>query len=386
VTRPQDHPRPAGPAAPPWSRKGSEAVPHSSPPAAGGKNRAAGKDAAKKRTLEAAVLSAVVHVLLIGGAGFLTVLVIKGRPPVMFEARKPPSIPPRKLKHSIRVKQMQKQIRKPQILQRLVSTRPSPVALPELPEMEMPTMKNLQDTPLMASRAGSELGQLGRSGGGAGRGLTGGTGYSDAKFFGQDVRTRAVVICMDISPSMVAKGVVADVRHEAKKMLDGLSPATKFNIVVFVDGATPFADQMVFATQENKEDADEWLSQRFDFRRQGNRRGYSGSTPSEAMKLAAEMGCDTMFVLSDDPPYLKEGGSDGVEIVTHREDIIDWVRDLEATYGRQIRINTIAYKPHETERGRMGIDYMKKVSRLTGGRFKKVTKLRHALDEQAERR
>ena len=334
------------------------------------------KAAGKKATIEAAILSAVFHILIVAGAGFLTVLVIQARPKVMFEAKKPPSIAPRKLQHSIRVKQMQKQVRKPQILQRLVSKAPSSVSLPELPKMDMPDLKNMRDIPMM-TKAGSELGALGTFGGGAGRGMGGGAGYSDAKFFGQNVRTKAICVLMDISPSMVSKGVTKDVREEAKKMLATLTPATKFNIVVFVDGALSFAPQMVFALKENKEKADKWLSQEFNGMRQGNRRGYSGSTPSQAIEMAVDLGCDTMFVLTDDPPYLKEGNAaTGVEITTHRDDIIDYVRAIEATRGMKVKINTIAYKPHENERGKEGIDFMKKISRITGGRFKKVTKLK----------
>jgi len=345
-------------------------------------SRAAGK----KVPMEAAVVSAVVHVLLIVGAGALTVLVIQGRPKVMFEAKKPPSIAPRKLEHSIRVKQMKEQVRKPQILQRLVSTAPSQVALPELPKMDMPDIKNLRDTPMM-SKAGSELGALGALGGGAGRGLSGGTGYSDTMFFGQNVRTRAVTICMDISPSMISKGVVQDVREEARRMLNGLSPATKFNLVVFVDGAESFTPQMVFATQENKQLADKWLGQEFNPSRQGQLRGFSGSTPFAAMKLAAELGSDTMFVLSDDPPYLKEGNAEtGIVIEDHIDQIVKWVRGLATQYGREIKINTIAYKPHENERGQQGIDYMKQVSRITGGRFQKVTRLKTEMLQEEEKK
>ncbi len=334
----------------------------------------------RKRALaEALTTTLLVHVGVGILAGLVTIAVIVSRPPVTFEAKTPPSIPARKLEHSIRVKQMKEQVRKPQILQRLVSASPSAVALPELPRMDIPDLKNLRDTPTM-NRAGSDLGSLGGGGGGAGRGLTGGAGYSDALFFGQNVRTRAITICVDISPSMVAKGVVKEVREEARKMLAGLAPATKFNLIVFVDGATPFVPQMVFATKENKEKADAWLGQEFDFRRMGQLRGHSGSTPFEAMKLAAELGADTVFVLGDDLPYLKTGNVEaGVEITDHVDQILDWVKGVEASQGRAVRFNMIAYKPHANERGKQGIDFMKTVSRTTGGKFQQVDKLKYAI-------
>ena len=327
----------------------------------------------KKLPLEAVLVSAAVHVILLLGAAFLTVLVVQGRQKMMFEGTKTPGIPARKLEHSIRVKQMQKQVRKPQILQRLVTEAPSKVALPNLPKMDAPDVKNLRDTPMMSARAGSMLGSIGSMGGGAGRGLTGGAGYSDTRFFGESVRTKAICILMDISPSMVAKGVVEDVRKETMTMLEALSPVTQFNIIVFVDGAQPFNSQMIFATQDNKQKAVEWLKQTFDGRRQANLRGFSGSTPSEAINLAVELGCDTMFILTDDPPYLKKGdAATGVEITDHPEQIEAFVRDIEKKTARTVKINTLVYKPHANERGKQGEAFYRHLAQITGGRFKVI--------------
>jgi len=327
----------------------------------------------RKVPWEAVAASALAHVIILLSAAFLTVLVVQGRQKMMFEGKKSPGIPARKLEHSIRVKQMQKQVRKPQILQRLTAATPSKVALPEMPKLEAPDLKNLRDAPMLSAKAGTTLGSVGTSGGGAGRGLTGGSGYSDAKFFGENVRTRAICILMDISPSMVAKGVVEDVRKETMTMMESLSPVTKFNIIVFVDGALPFTPQMVFATQDNKQKAMDWLKQTFDGRRQGNLRGYSGSTPSEAIKMAVEQGCDTLFILSDDPPYLKQGDSaTGVEIVDHQDQIMDFIKDIEKKFSRTVKVNSIIYKPHENARGEQGKAFYKKISQTTGGRFKVI--------------
>ena len=331
------------------------------------------EDAAqKKRALNAILISLGIHVVLLIAAVSLTIMIISPKPKMMFEGKKSPSLPARKLEHAIRVKQMQKQTRKPQILQRLVTEAPSKVALPEMPDMTTPDVKNLRDTPLMNSRAGS-IGGIGGGGGGAGRGLTGGMGYSDTKFFGENIRTRAITICMDISPSMIAKGVVQDVLTETIKMLENMNVGTKFNVVVYVDGGLAFAPQMVFATQENKAKALEWLKQPFDGRRQGNLQGYSGSTPHMAIKLAVEMGADTVFVLSDDPPYLKQGNVEtGIEIPTHMEDIEKYVRAIESTTGKSVRFYPILYKPFENDRGKQAIEYYKMIARATGGKCKVI--------------
>ncbi len=320
----------------------------------------------RKRAMSAILVSLAVHALILFGAAYLTILVISPKTKMMFEGKKSPSLPARKLEHSIRVKQMKKQTRKPQILQRLVTEAPSKVALPEMPDMKTPDVKNMKDTPLMNSRAGS-IGGLGGNGGGAGRGLGGGMGYSDTKFFGENLRTRSICICMDISPSMVAKGVVQDVANETEAMLSKMNVNTKFNVIVFVDGALAFQPQMVYATKENKEQCIAWIKHPFDSRRDGNRSGYSGSTPSEAIRTAIEMGAETVFVLSDDPPYLAASYG-AAEIPTHKQDIMDMVKGAARQTGHPVKFYPTLYKPHQNARGRESFDYYKGLARETGGK------------------
>ena len=206
--------------------------------------------------------------------------------------------------------------------------------------------------------------------GDAGRGLTSGIGYSDIKFLGENIRSHSITICMDISPSMIAKGVAEDARNESMNMLTNMSFSTKFNIIVFYDGALPFAPQMVYATKENKEAALTWLKQPFDGRRQGNLQGYSGSTPYMAIRMAVEMGSDTIFILTCDHPHLKKGVSGNIP--THMEDIEKYVRAIETTTGKSVRFYPILYKPFDNDRGKQAIDYYKGIARATGGRCKVI--------------
>ena len=91
--------------------------------------------AARKRTVGAMMTSIAIHALLLVAAASLTIMIIAPKPKMMFEGKKSPSLPARKLEHAIRVKQMKKQTRKPQIMQRLVTEAPSKVSLPEMPQM-----------------------------------------------------------------------------------------------------------------------------------------------------------------------------------------------------------------------------------------------------------
>ena len=212
------------------------------------------KPGSKAAPTSALAMSLMIHGGIIVVGASITVAVINLNPPVMFEAKPTATVSARKLEHSIRVKQMQNQSRKPQIMQRLMSTAPGSVALPEMPKMAIPDQKNLRDTP-MASNAGGLIGSLGGGGGGAGRGLTGGSGYSDTKFFGENVRTRSIVILLDASQTLINKNVLGDVVKETGTMLAGLAPVTKFNVIGFVDGAAAMFPQMVFATQANRSNA-----------------------------------------------------------------------------------------------------------------------------------
>ena len=344
--------------------------------------KSAARTRERKRLAEAALTAVIAHIILGVVAGAVTIVVIVTRPQVTFEAKTPPSIPARKLEHSIRVKQMQQQSRKPQILQRLTAEAPGAVKLPELPHMDV-EKKNPRDTSIASATAGSLLGSLGGSGGGAGRGLTGGSGYSDTKFFGENVRTRAIVLCIDASQTLINKNVLDDVVKEAGTMLSSLSPVTKFNMIGFVDGAAAMFPQMVFATQTNKAaalarlktregrgSAGEWTEDGFVPNRVGNLSGYSGSTPWKAIELAVEMGADTVFIVMDDePPYVIQGKPGDPPVETHKEDILDYVQSIETKLGRTVKFNVVMIEPRENKRGQDAVEFYKKFCRTTGGRL-----------------
>lgn len=357
------------------------------------------KSKTKKRLAEAAISAVVFHVVLGVVAGAITIAVIVSRPEVTFEAKKPPSISARKLEHSIRVKKMQEQVRKPQILQRLVSQAPSAVALPELPKMDTPDMKKMRDVPTTSPNAGI-VGDLGRAGGGLGRGQTGGSGFSDAQFFGQNVRTRAVIIAFDNTQTVINKGLLEPLAAETAKMLEGLTPATKFNLIAFVDGSASLFPQMVFATQENKKKAIEglkiitaadkrsrsksekaggatieWDSKGFVPNSTGNLATHSGSSPWKAIEMAMEMEADTLFIITDDDlPNIKEGNArSGVPVEDHPQDIKRTVDQYEKTSGRSMKINVVIFKPNSnSERAREAIGFYRGLAQSSGGRTSTV--------------
>lgn len=328
----------------------------------------------KKRLIEAAVSSLLLHVGLAAAAGVITVAVIISRPEVTFEAKKPPSITARKIEHSIRVKKMQEQVRKPQILQRLVSQAPSAVALPDLPTMDMPDMKKMRDTPSM-NQSQNMLGDLGRAGGGLGRGQTGGGGFSDAQFFGENVRTRAIIIIVDVTTTIFQIGAIDVLKQEAAKLLEALKPATKFNMLVYVDGVGAFQPDMVFALEENKKKCIEWLNSLEENDQRGQLRGFAGTSSKMAIEKAVEMGPDTIFIVTDgDYPKIKPSTPrDAPNIEGHADEIIAFVKNIETRYQRSIKINPVVFYPEDDREWEpLTKEFYRQITRATGGRVKTI--------------
>ena len=332
------------------------------------------KSKTKKRLVEAAISSLLFHLGLAGAAGAITIAVIVSRPEVTFEAKKPPSITARKIEHSIRVKKMQEQVRKPQILQRLVSQAPSAVALPELPTMDMPDMKKMRDTPSMNQNQ-NMLGDLGRAGGGLGRGQTGGGGFSDAQFFGENVRTRAIVIIVDVTTTIFKIGAMEVVKKEAETLLNALKPGTKFNMLVFVDGVGSFQPDMVFALEENKTKCIEWLNSLKENDPRGQLKGFAGTSSKMALEKAVEMGPDTIFMVTDgDYPKLKPSQpKNAPNIEGHADEIVDFVKGIETRFQRTVKINPVIFYPEDdSDWERVTKDFYKQITRITGGRVKTI--------------
>jgi len=332
------------------------------------------KQKTKKQLTEAAISAVLFHVALAVLAGVITIAVIVTRPAVTFDAKKPPSIPARKLEHSIRVKKMQEQVRKPQILQRLVSQAPSAVALPELPKMDTPDMKKVRDTPTL-NQSKSILGDLGRAGGGLGRGDTGGGGFSDAKFFGENVKTRSIVIIVDVTTTIFKIGAIEALKKEAEIMLQSLNPGTKFNFIVFVDGAGAFQPAMVYALEDNKKQCIEWLNSLTENDKRGQLVGFGGTSSKLALQMALEMTPDTIFIITDgDYPKLKPSKpKNAPNIEGHADEIMDLVKSIETKYNTTIKINPVIFYPtDDSEWERVTKDFYRRIIRLTGGKLKLI--------------
>lgn len=191
--------------------------------------------------------------------------------------------------------------------------------------------------------------------------------FSGGQFFGERFRAKDIVICIDISLSMIQKGVLQDALDEASRMLASLEAGTRFNLVVFVDGALAFDPQLCWATADKKQEALSWLQRPFS-PRDGNQEGFSGGTPFEAIKMAVSLGADTVFVLTDAMPYLIGPHGFVQDDEAHPQELLEYIRGIRAQTGRAVAIYPILYKPKQTEAGKEAQRFYQRIAQMTGGK------------------
>jgi hypothetical protein len=227
---------------------------------------------------------------------------------------------PRKLEFKVKVSKQQRSSSRPSMIPRMVTTKLSPIALPEI-KMD-PKLVKTSFQPKFKAVSGKGLG----AGLGSGFGEGGfGAGVSAFDFLGIRGQGAAIAIMVDVSVSMVEdirggpKGYQR-VRERLNKVVDALGENTLFNVIVFADACSVFETNMVPATESNKTRGKQFLKA---FNNEGNDGLSSGnySAPSKlgmpaaggttrldlALDAAFEGGADTILVISDGLPRVGKG-------------------------------------------------------------------------------
>jgi|GEM_PF-423665 len=319
------------------------------------------------------------------GAGVLVVARYIMPPPMMFQpAQKMPALPARKLEHRIRVKQFEQQTRRPKLINKLVSQSKSKLSLPPLPPMKL-NPADMRTMTALSAPAGAQIGSLGIGGFGIGKAGSGGfQGFSEAEFFGHALRTRALVVLIDNSPSVRTRGVVARVLEEMSNIVTRFHPDTRFNVIAYRDGATPFKDQMAYASLQGKQEFFTWLQQGFS-ENSGQAPGY-GTTPFAAIQLALSMNPDTIIVIRDDQPaYLgKDNFSQSESALqareSHRREMYKMIQEYQASAPQRVTINTLLFKPADAKAAsptrvaqyREARSWLQRLASMTGGSFREI--------------
>jgi hypothetical protein len=236
------------------------------------------------------------------------------RPPVFVGQAPLKTYDPRTIEHKVKVSKRQRSSIRPALMPRLVAAKASSFTLPAI-HID-PNVVRTAFQPKFTMVRGAALGP-GIDSGYAPGGFGG--GESIVNFF--DIRSQGekIVICVDVSISMIEEktgGVEGfeRVKRRLGGVIDDIGMRTLFNVVAFADAGQAFSDRMVPGTPENKRRAKEFLQP---FNTKNNyglskgtlksadigRKANGGSTRLDlALTAAFLMGADTILIISDGIP------------------------------------------------------------------------------------
>lgn len=152
-----------------------------------------------------------------------------------------------------------------------------------------------------------------------------GEGVSKFDFFGIRGKGEKIMICVDVSISMVEdqrggfKGY-DKVKARVSQVIDALGDGTLFNVVAFADAAKTFQDKLIFGNEQNKKEAKVFIKYyNTDMTNLGLTNGnvnpdgkglqaQGGTTRLDlALTASFQQGADTILVISDGAPMVLKG-------------------------------------------------------------------------------
>jgi len=324
---------------------------------------------------QVAVIMIASVILVVGGGLLLGSFIVaryKARPEPKFEM--PPKvvkIPPQTPEHKMNLQKHEAMTPKPTFNDKLVSARPVEFALPDLPEVDMDQMLPLDPSELISDQVSSLVGSA-ALGSGLGTGFAGGGGNGNGmSFFGIQTQGTRIVLLFDVATSVITKMTAAgmsldEVRAQTLKLIDSLPISARFSLIQFTQNYKPFGDELVAATDGNKQAARDWIDKEWvtagSMSGSGvvsNSRGVAG-----VLEKAYAMKPDVIFLLSDGDFQWRDTG-------THSDldldELADVVEELEKTLPKKASLNFIGFEvrnEHEKD--------LKRIVRKTGGSYKQA--------------
>ncbi len=150
-------------------------------------------------------------------------------------------------------------------------------------------------------------------------------------FYGIAIFSRSMVFILDVSGSMD----IDEARRQLKNAYHSLKSEEAFNIIVYSDSIQTWQSGLVYASQENKQKADEWLS---DIKSGGATNVYAAL--QKAFEIAYQKTkAETMYFLSDGLPTAGVEQDPARILVAVKK----WNQD------KKIIIHTIGLGPHQDE-------------------------------------
>lgn len=261
----------------------------------------------RKLIISLILIALGLHVLFALGAGIWVIAQYFIPPPAVFEVQRDIRIPAKQREHKMNMAAFDAMTPKPTFNDKMQSLRPAPFALPDLPKMPLDQMMPLDPSEMISDQLSSLVGAAGQGGGGAGTGGLDGTG-TGFSFMGIQSQGKRILLLFDVSLSVTNKAAksgvpLSKIREETQKLLSKLPINARFGLIQFTQNFKPFREELLPATDPNREAATRWLEDEWE---------ESGSMSSRSknvtrnprgilgvLELAAKMQPDVVFLISD---------------------------------------------------------------------------------------
>ena len=341
----------------------------------------------RKRLIGSIVLGSIVaHVVLLGLFGIFIVAKHFREPEATFEVTQRVTIPVQTPEHKMNMAQHEAMAPKPAFTDKLVSTRPSEISLPELPQVDMDQLLPLDPSELVTDQLATLAGSAGL-GSGQGAGLLGSGGKgSGMSFFDIQDNAKSVVIMIDVSSSMFGRTGDYDystrkklrvgkeqafqvVREEAFKLIDGLGLDSRFGIIHWSGSAREWKPTLLPASDENKRLAKQHIQTNVDVGKAGPRGGRPGGTRHDyALEALFKLNPEVAFMLTDGNATRSLGG--GRMETIQSKDLYRQISDAKKNHPSVPRVHTVYYLTGNDKREEERM--LRGIASRTGGRFRRV--------------
>jgi hypothetical protein len=314
---------------------------------------------ARWRRLIWSVALAVValHVAAVLIAGLFVIFRHFSKPEPIFQRQKDLNLPATERQQRMDMASFDALAPKPSFNDKLQALKPAPILLPDLPKVPVDQMLPLDPSAIVSEQVSAMVGAPGTgSGTGSGGSGQGGTG-SGVSFFGIQDTAKNVVIIVDTSDTMFVRSLegkkhrfkFAEIKDETAKLINGLNPSSRFNVVIYEGGAMAFAGDSFAATDQNKAAAEKWIRSVSE-----NPKASINTRPSQGPKLMEgggtrlDTGFRQAFQMKPDVVYLITDGqvtspTGAIEPRVIDRELRETLHDLQDKLETPARIHVVYY-------------------------------------------
>ena len=329
------------------------------------------------------VLAAVVifHLLFGGVAAIWVVSKYTAARKLTFNAGpKSPNPSERALEHRVQLqKKTQSTSAPPAVPKRVLTTGLAKVTLPPMPEIKSP--ESAPRSMMSAGGTGAAFGPAGATSLGGGGGGSG----TAINFFGIRDLSTSIVIMIDVSDSMFTRTGDAQypsklvrhgkeqnfqvIRDEAIKLVQSLTPQTRFGVVRWSGGAYPWKPELVPATEENKAAAIAHIEKEIDYKTAKPKKGQPGGTRHDlALQEAFSLKPETIYLLTDGNATISQSGG-GLKPIPPQE-IYQVAEEGQKQLPKKAHLHVIYYLNAKEKSDE--VDMLRSLASRNSGKFQKV--------------